>query len=513
MLIIASTEYPVLHIAADLALMNPAAQKDTTPILRVELRVRFNGPDRSYDDSLAKFKAALQTEVSDFFQTHKLKAIANDLSAQKVAKWVVSRLAKKAPRNFELQNVTLTCPLLIPSHDHYQVDRRDKEDSKSVHDAFLKATMNISPPLQPTDISLLKPMYVGALRDKGGMGERYLSRQDMADIARILQQKKQESKPAIFVNFICPPYAKTSQDGAHKNYNSIHPNFADPPASYNFNYNYYVPIDIMSAMQSLCEREGVTARSYIVLGDWSLICIDNILATLGSEEQACTNLTAFFNGMNGHLLKQNKGIELTSFRKIGVPDILPIGLPYSVEARLAWLEGFSRDDTKDDFDGLRRHLRQLLSVVDHTEDLNDMLDWRQYDDLYQSITQTSDEPISKSLMVEIAKVYGNIYELKKSEESFVADGNAEGLHKTAYIDTLLRYTQYQIFSRLFTKRYGSAICMYSDPKFSSCGHFFRQGDMAVAFVDEKRILQVVNNGNAHDGIAGHTSNERKFDQK
>ncbi len=480
---------------SDLALFDPRSAAVGDQIIKLRFAFTFTGAERDYDDYTARVLKACDSEFPDFFATRKLSAVTKNLSTDELAQWLKQRIEKKIPGRVKVNAIEIDCMLLSPNKLCREYFHAEVDPQKNLRGNFAQAIARLEPSIvTPEAKRFVEIMHQSSLLDKQGRGEPFFSRQDVARVLALMGNGNKTGEPVNFVTFICPPYSKTHQDGAHKNYNSIHPNFHDDPHTYQFDYDYNVPIRIMASVLASAKSSGVNARAHIVLGDWGLICIDSILSTMGSEEDILGNLSSFFNGMNGHVQEKYVGIEMSSFQRLGSGAYMPIGLPYSTESRLGWLHDFCNgkpeDGVEDRFAYLRAEMQCFLKIAEDDAFIERLLDWHNYDEAYLSLSQNGEpeRSLSKNKLVEVAKVYRNIYELRRNESATVAERENPHLRNVAYVDTLLRYTEYQIYSGLFTAQHGKSVCMYSDPKFSSCGHFFRQEDMAIAFIDDQKYV-------------------------
>jgi hypothetical protein len=177
------------------------------------------------------------------------------------------------------------------------------------------------------------------------------------------------------------------------------------------------------------------------------------------------------------------GVEVTSFQELGVADHFPLGLPASGAAREAWLRTLAQTDT-----AITPLLTDLLAYAMSPEKLGELLDWRAF--------RTIEKSPHRSKVIDCLKVYHNICRLRfaalsPEEQLRVGDIKADsgnGLHYEAYMDAVLRLVQYQLYAKLFVKRFGDAICCYQDPGFTACGNLFRLPSFPVVFLDPTRVL-------------------------
>lgn len=481
-------------LSAELPLYDPAIRRVGSYTLRLRFDMSFTGSERDYDDYTIRTQKACDDQFISIFTNQKLASVARNLSAEALIYWLRQRLEKKIPRAIKIDEITTECPLLDPPlHSVRGSQVQENNEPSIVKSHYLNVASGNNPDgRSEQEQALISVLYENSLRDKQGQGEPFFSRRDAKHALGLLEQAKAAQKPLNFVIFICPPYAKTIQDGAHKNYDAIHDNFNDDPKTYNFDYNYHAPIHLMAAVRALAKAKGVETNSHIVLGDWGLISIDRILENMGSPQRVLSNLSKFFNGMSAHVAHNYGDIFITSFQQIGACDYLPIGLPYETQYRHEWLQSFANGQDGDRFHVLRQGLKVLLKLAEDQDVLDKLQDWRNYGNIYKSIMSFDGErKLEKSRFVDVAKVYKSVFELRKNEATAMGDFNVSMLKRTAYIDTLLRYTEYQIYSGLFADKNGPSVCMYSDPKFSSCGHFFRHPEVAVAFVDEHKLITAV----------------------
>lgn len=310
-------------------------------------------------------------------------------------------------------------------------------------------------------------------------GERYNTKSDADAIRKMIDAGG--DKPIPLACFLCPPYVGEFTERGTVRYVGVHDEFDDDPASYNFDYHYRQYIDCVRHVAQLAETRAIRIAPVIVFSDWGLIAIDEIRKTLGSDMTIVSRLDRFRNGMHRYCASSSPRVEVTSFRELGVPDHLPLGLPMDGRERETWL--IERARTSQDSTALT----ELLSYAREPDRLRQLLDWREFATI---------PPSDRAVVIDCLKVYHNICRLRfaalSSAEQQRMQGietdNATELRYDAFVDAVLRMVQYQLYSRLFVEKFGPGICCYQDPGFTACGNLFRRLSFPVLFLDPERVL-------------------------
>jgi hypothetical protein len=311
-------------------------------------------------------------------------------------------------------------------------------------------------------------------------GERYNTKGDAEAIRKMIHAAG--NAPIPMACFLCPPYIGENTAGGSVRYIGVHDEFEDDPASYNFDYHYKLYIECVRKVACLAELRGVSLEPIVVFSDWALIGIDDIRKTLGSDETIVERMIRFRDGMSQYCVGASPHVQVSSFRDLGVPNFFPLGLPMDPALRESWLVDYARVSAD------AGALQSLLAYAGNPELLKQLLDWR----AFSSIERSS----YRAAIIDCLKVYHNICRLRfaalNPEEqrrlgAIETDNGAELRHE-AFVDAVLRFVQYQLYSRLFVERFGPGICCYQDPGFTACGNLFRRSGFPVLFLDPNRVL-------------------------
>lgn len=437
-------------------LYNPSGKPDRQRHLSVSLILRLRGADTQAVE--ANLERLSETFVP-LLRTKRIDAIAgsDDLSA--LATWLIARFRHRGVGAARLERLELI------------------DDSGP--------SFTISPEagngVQATD----NHDFVSRLQSCELVGhftatERYNTRADGDAIRDIL--KNGRGAPVPVVSFLCPPYVGQAEAVGGTRYVAVHPSFDDEPASYNFDYHYRLYIDCLSAVARLANSHGIAVAPVAVFSDWALIGIDDIRATMGSDDHIMSSLVKFQEGMTRYASGRDPAVEVKSFQELGVNDHFPLGLPPDGASREKWLRAFM--ETSDTSSALA----ELLGYARQRDRLCELLDWRAFGTIARSA--------HRATVIDCLKVYHNICRLRftalsNEEQRRLGDIKsvaASELRYEAYIDGILRLVQYQLYAKLTVERFGQSICCYQDPGFTACGNLFRKPGFPVLFLDPLLVL-------------------------
>jgi hypothetical protein len=471
-------------------LYNPSADAKNQRTVVISVAFRFDDGVPQPDKYKPRVIQALEEQILNPMRELKVSALVGQDDLKLLPVWMKKRLGKKIPRFVSIAHVTIT------------------DDSGNVLVHEVANTGKVLAESQPHDAGGVGAEdardFLGFLESSAlvcRVRENYNSKRELTRIETLLSEKKNGDRPLAICNFICPPYVGENASMVNRGYVSVSDDFFVPPKSYNFDYDYFNQIGLMEAAHGLATHDGFKIDPYLVLGDWGLIAIDRLRATNGNDGVIVESLNRFRNGMQKHLTDTGSPVRITSFQDIGASSFLPIGLPATVADRHEWINWVTTQKHDED---LARPLRPekaqaLLGLFKDPLALEGLLDWRNYDSLYTATVaaDVSFPAISKAEFVDIAKVYTNVRNLRfaqlPSDEAermkTAKDGSSIGheFRAAAFVDTLVRHYQYQIYATLFSRKFGSSLCLYSDDAFSSCGHFFKTENMNVIFLDAKKL--------------------------
>jgi len=452
-------DHDVVKGTSVIPLFNPTGKADRQRHLAVSLVLRTRVSDAEAVE--LNFHRLAETFVP-LLRTQRVDAIAGADDLPSLATWLVARLRNRgigAARLERLELIDDSGPSFTLASDFHVIvngSNGHKEDFVSL--------------LQSCEL-------VGHFTS----AERYNTRADSECIRQMLSDAASISIPVAC--FLCPPYVGEPVVTGGTRYIGVHDSFEDEPATYNFDYHYRLYIDCLSAIARLANSRNVSITPIVVFSDWALIGIEEIRKTMGNDDRIVATLAKFREGMSRYAKDLVPGVEVTSFQELGVADHFPLGLPASGAAREAWLRTIAQTDT-----AITQLLTDLLAYAMSPEKLRDLLDWRAF--------RTIEKSPHRSKVIDCLKVYHNICRLRfaalsPEEQLRVGDikaDSANGLHYEAYMDAVLRLVQYQLYAKLFVKRFGDAICCYQDPGFTACGNLFRLPSFPVVFLDPTRVL-------------------------
>jgi hypothetical protein len=438
------------------SLYNPTGKADRQRHLSVSLILRIRDAD-----TLA-VEANLQRLSETFvplLRTKRIDAIAGSDDLPSLATWLIARLRNRGIGAARLERLEL----IDDSGPSFTIS---PEAGNGVH-----ATDNGD--------------FVSVVQSCELVGhftatERYNTRADGDAIREIL--KNAGGAPVPVVSCLCPPYVGQPEPGGGTRYIAVHDSFEDDPASYNFDYHYRLYIDCLSAVARLAKSHGVAIAPIAVFSDWALIGIDDIRATMGSDDRIAGTLAKFREGMARYASDRDPAVEVKSFRELGVPDHFPLGLPTTGSDREQWLRAFMVASD------ISPALGELLGYAGQPDKLRDLLHWRAFETIASST--------HRATVIDCLKVYHNICHLRfaalsNEEQRRLGDIKSEtarDLRYEAYIDAILRLVQYQLYAKLAVKHFGRSICCYQDPGFTACGNLFRQPEFPVLFLDPLLVL-------------------------
>ncbi len=439
-------------------LYNPTGKADRQRHLSVSLILRIRAADTQTVE--ANLQRLSETFVP-LLRTKRIDAIAGADDLSSLARWLIARLRNRGMGAARLERLEL----IDDSGPSFTIS---PETSNGVH-----ATDNRGQDF----VSLLQSCeLVGHFTAT----ERYNTRADGDAIREIL--KKAGGAPVPVVSFLCPPYVGRAEPGGGTRYVAVHDSFDDDPTSYNFDYYYRLYIDCLSAVARLAELHGAAVAPIAIFSDWALIGIDEIRATMGTDDRILDTLAKFREGMARYASELAPAVEVKSFRELGVADHFPLGLPTSGSSREGWLRAFMEAS------GISPVLTELLGHAGQREKLRDLVDWH----AFASVARST----HRSTVIDCLKVYHNICRLRfaalsNEEQRRLGDIKSESasdLRYEAYLDAILRLVQYQLYAKLAVKHFGASICCYQDPGFTACGNLFRQPAFPVLFLDPTLVL-------------------------
>ena len=441
-------------------LYNPTGKLDRQRHIAVSLVLRVRSAER---EAIERNFHRLTSTFVPLLQSQRVDSIAGQDDLSSLAAWLVARLRNRGMGAARLERLELM------------------DDAGPSYSISPSAAAHTHPDADGDFVSLLQSCeLVGHFTS----AERYNTRSDREVIRQIIAHAGGD--PVPLACFLCPPYVGQVDPAGSVRYVGVHDSFDDEPASYNFDYHYRLYIECLSGVARLAESRGIAINPMIVFSDWALIGIDDIRATLGSDEAIVGRMARFRDGMARYAGARTPAVSVISFQEIGVADYFPLGLPTSGTARESWLRDFAGSS---DATGATA-LDELLAYAKQSGRLRELLDWRAF-------TTIPGSP-HRSTVIDCLKVYHNICRLRfaalpdgeQKRLGDIASDQASGLRYEAYLDAVLRLVQYQLYSRLFVERFGNAICCYQDPGFTACGNLFRRPMFPILFLDPKLVLSM-----------------------
>lgn len=438
---------------------------------------------------LDSLRQAFDRAVLAPLRTTRLRELVGRPDWVAVGAWIARRSRTHMPRSVELTGLALG-----DGQGDLRAVRLSTDATAAVEvSRARKVSRMLQSGARPEGVAtrLITRLLEAELQGQFASGAYFTTKRDLQVARQMIEDKLECGEPAVLFTLLCPPYIKATDDGAMQGYIGLSNMYGAPMTTTGFRYDYAQYCAAMNAACALAASVGVRTQGVLVLGDWAIVEIEGVRSSLPTDEAITACLEAFLNGITRAVQASYPELKVTSFQQLGVSRVLPIGIPGGDDGRREWLRTHGAQTVSLAGNVSAEPLfDHALSCAGSDAELMRMLNWREVE------SAPLPAGIQRRDYVDLARVFQNILRIRVSDRRLpptqgdLGSAAYAGLRRAAFLDAVVRWVTYGVYSGCVEAAFGPAICIYMDDGFTACGNLMRRTRVPVLFLDPQALLEM-----------------------